>query len=152
MFTLFRQRRINLNFKKSFLNYSFIILLEQRVDSLNLFTSEKKLAAIITFRFSKTLRQLKTFLKLIDWLRSFIFKYVQRANSLQQKKTNLIKKILKKSKNHSRKHQFDISFYESIEEKIRAFKNLQKTFFNPIFLIHFDFNRRLYIDLNAFKE
>ena len=66
MFTLFRQRRINLNLKKSFLNYSFVIFFKQRVDSLSLFTFEKKLAVIITLRFSKTLRQLKTFLEFID--------------------------------------------------------------------------------------
>ena len=82
MFTLFRQRRINLNFKKSFLNYFFVILFKQRVDSLSLFTFEKKVIVIMTLRFSKTLRQLKTFLGLIGWLRSFIFKYIQRANSL----------------------------------------------------------------------
>ena len=68
------------------------------------------------------------------------------------KKINFIKKIFKKSKNHFRKRQFDISFYEFIETEIRAFKNLQKAFFNFIFLIHFDLNRRFYIDLNAFKE
>ena len=65
---------------------------------------------------------------------------------------NLIKKILKKSKNHSRERQFDITFYKFIEIKIRAFKNLQKIFFNLIFLIHFDFNRYFYIDLNVFKK
>ena len=37
---------------------------------------------------------------------------------------NLIKKIFKKSKNHFRKRQFDISFYEFIKTKIQAFKNL----------------------------
>ena len=56
MFTLFRQKRINLNFKKSFLNYFFVILFGQRVDSLSLFTFEKKLAIITTLRFLKTLR------------------------------------------------------------------------------------------------
>ena len=66
MFILFRQKKINLNFKKSFLSYFFIILLKQRVDFLNLFTFEKKLVAIITLRFPKTLRQLKTFLRFID--------------------------------------------------------------------------------------
>ena len=65
---------------------------------------------------------------------------------------NLIKKIFKESKNYFRKRQFDIAFYEPIETKIQAFKDLQKAFFNLIFLIHFDFNRHFYIDLNAFKE
>ena len=55
MFIFFRQKKINLNFKKSFLDYFFVIFLEQRVDFLNLFTFEKKFAIIITFRFLKTL-------------------------------------------------------------------------------------------------
>ena len=55
MFILFRQRKINLNLKKLFLNYFFVILFGQRIDFLNLFTFEKKLVVIMTFRFSKIL-------------------------------------------------------------------------------------------------
>ena len=63
MFTLFRQKRINLNFKKSFLNYFSVILLEQRIDSLNLFTFEKKLIVIMTLRFLKNITIIKNFFK-----------------------------------------------------------------------------------------
>ena len=55
IFTFFHQKRINLNLKKLFLNYFFVILFEQRVDFLSLFIFEKKLVIIITLRFSKTL-------------------------------------------------------------------------------------------------
>ena len=56
MFIFFHQKKINLNFKKSFLNFFFMILFEQRIDFLNLFTFKKKLIIIITLRFLKTLR------------------------------------------------------------------------------------------------
>ena len=66
MFFLFRQRRINLNFKKSCLNYSFVILLKQRIDFLNLFISKEKLTIITSFNFLKSLYKIKTFLELIE--------------------------------------------------------------------------------------
>ena len=66
MFSLFRERRINFNFKKLFLKYPFVTLLKQRVDFLNLFISKKKFAAIFSFQFPKFFRKLKTFLKLIE--------------------------------------------------------------------------------------
>ena len=66
MFKLFQQRRISLNLKKSFLDYSSVILLEQRVDSLGLFTSKEKLTVITSLHFPKSLRELETFLKLTE--------------------------------------------------------------------------------------
>ena len=152
MFALFRQHRISLNLKKSFLDYLSVTLLEQRVNFLDLFTSEEKLKIIISLRFPKSLRKLETFLRLIRWLRSFIFRYAQRVNALQQRKIELIKTILKEFKDHARKRQSSISVYESTESEVKSFQDLQKAFSSLIFLIHFDFSRRLYIDLDVFKE
>ena len=152
MFALFREKRISLNPKKSFLGYPSVVLLGQRVDSLGLSTSEEKLAAITSLRFPKTLRELETFLGLTGWLRSSIPKYAQRANALQQRKTELTKTIPKESKGHTRKRQSGSSFYEPTEAEIRAFKDLQGAFASPTFLIHFDPSRKLYIDLDASKE
>ena len=64
LFTLFRERRIYLNPKKTFLGYPSIILLGQRIDSLKLSTSEEKLATISALRFPRILRELETFLGL----------------------------------------------------------------------------------------
>ena len=36
--------------------------------------------------------------------------------------------------------------------EIKIFKNFQKAFINLTFLIYYDFNHKLYIDFNAFKE
>ena len=65
-FTLFRQRRINLNPKKSFLRYSFITLLDQKINSLNLSTIKKKFAVITSLHFPISLRKLKTFFDLTN--------------------------------------------------------------------------------------
>lgn len=152
MFTLFRQRRISLNPKKSFLGYPSVTLLGQRVDSLGLSTSEEKLAAITSLRFPKSLRELETFLGLTGWLRSSIPRYAQRANPLQQRKTELTKVIPKEAKGHARKRHSSSSYYEPTEAEVKAFQDLQEAFSSPTFLIHFDPSRRLYIDLDASKE
>ena len=46
-FSLFNQYRLTLNEKKSFLEYSIITLLRQRVDELRMTTSEEKIAVIL---------------------------------------------------------------------------------------------------------
>ena len=152
MFSLFRERRISLNPKKSFLGYPSVILLGQRVDSLGLSTSEEKLAAITSLRFPQSLRELETFLGLTGWLRSSIPRYAQRANPLQQRKTDLTKKIPKGAKGHSRKRETNASQYDPTESELHSFRDLQNAFSSPTFLIHFDPSRRLYIDLDASKE
>ena len=66
IFSLFRERRISLNSKKFFLEYSLIILLGQRVNFLDLSTSKEKLAAITSLRFPQSLRELEIFLRLTN--------------------------------------------------------------------------------------
>ena len=66
IFQLFVSKRVNLIFNKSFLNYSFIMLFEQRVDNFDLSISVEKITIIIFLRFSQSLKNLKHFLDLID--------------------------------------------------------------------------------------
>ena len=66
IFQLFVNKRVNLISNKSFLNYSFIMLFEQRVDNFDLSISIEKITTIIFLRFSQSLKNLKHFLDLID--------------------------------------------------------------------------------------
>ena len=75
IFELFRQRRVSLLSIKSFIDYLSVILLDQRVDRLDMFISREKIQAITKIRFSETLRDLEIFLSLIEWLRSLIPRY-----------------------------------------------------------------------------
>ena len=86
IFQLFRDKRMSLTSIKFYVNYSSVILLNQRINNLNMFTFAKKIITIISLQFSYILRNLKIFLNLIKWLRSLIFYYAQRASSLQKKK------------------------------------------------------------------
>ena len=66
IFELFRSKRVSLSPIKSFINYPSVILLDQRVDKLDMFTSQKKIQAITSLRFLETLRDLEIFLGLIE--------------------------------------------------------------------------------------
>ena len=66
VFQLFRNKRVSLFSIKSYLNYSSIILLKQRINNLNMFTFAEKIIAITFLRFSYILRDLKIFLNLIE--------------------------------------------------------------------------------------
>ena len=151
LFQMFRVKRINLAIDKSFLFYSSITLLNQKINSLDMFISAEKIIAIISLRFSFNLRNLKIFMKLIDWFRSFISRYVQRVQSLQKRKITLTKKVI--VSDSTRKRQTNkTQLYDSTHEKRATFRNLQVAFVSSTFFIHFDRKRRLYIDLNAFKQ
>ena len=93
IFRLFQKRRINLTSIKFYLSYSFIILLRQKIDSLKLFIIVEKITIIISLQFSVSLRELKYFLKLTDWLRHCIERFVQLTQSLQVKKTSMTKQL-----------------------------------------------------------
>ena len=65
-FSLFNQYRLTFNEKKSFLEYSIITLLRQRVDELRMTTSEEKIAVILNLQFLKMLKNLKMYLRLTE--------------------------------------------------------------------------------------
>ena len=151
LFQMFRTKRINLAVTKFFLAYSSITLLNQRIDSLNMSTTVEKIVAIISLRFSFNLRDFEIFMKLIDWLRSSIFRYAQRVQSLQKRKITLTKSVT--VSDFARKRQtIKTQLYDFTHEKRVVFRNLQIAFVSSTFLIHFDRKRRLYIDLNVFKQ
>ena len=76
VFDMLRQNNIFIKSSKAFLDYSFVRLLDQKIDSFELSTSEKKLRAIAKLSFSKILRQLEIYLDLTDWLRDYVSFYV----------------------------------------------------------------------------
>ena len=158
IFQLFANKRVNLTLNKSFLNYSFIMLFEQRVDNLDLSTSIEKITIIIFLRFSQSLKNLKHFLDLIDWLRHCINRYEQLIETLQVKKTTLIKQlsnitIIDKTLEFARKSMSNrLSIDKLTTEELVFFRQLQDVFSISIFLAHFNSNRQLYIDFDVSKR
>jgi hypothetical protein len=142
---------VALNFKKIFLEYSFIFLLNQIVDALNLITVAKNSTIIVNLAFSLTLKKLKIYLNLIDYLRVYVLWYAQTSLSLQKLKILLFKDSFVKSK--SRKvFAKKISINQFIEVEQRSYEHLQKMFSKKSFLRHFDLKRKLFIDVDTSKK
>lgn len=152
IFDLFCAWCVSLISNKSFLDYSSIILLNQWVNSLRIFTFKNKIKIIISLQFSDNLRDLKTFLDFIEWLCFSILWYAQRAWFLQKRKTTLFKEVsnIKDSKVIQR-WITDKQFYESMNKELETFSDLKNVFSVSTFLAHFDLKRQLYINLDAFK-
>ena len=102
IFSFFDKWNITLKASKTYFEYFIVILLKQKMNSFDLIISAKKFKIIIDLFFSKTLKTLKIYFKIIEYLRNYIFYYAQKSNVLNQRKTVLLrnesnKKNVKKS-------------------------------------------------------
>lgn len=151
IFKLFKRMNIFIKPNKIYLGYSFVALLEQKMNNLKLITTKKKLEAIFKLRFSITLKLLKWYLELTRWIRNYVLYYAQLLNSLQ------IRKILmlcdSSSKGIARKRfNLDIRLNIFFEVKLQTYRSLQEIFSKSIFLVHHDRIRQLYVDVDASHE
>ena len=150
IFQTFKANNISVNFKKTFLDYFSVTLFEQHVISLEFFIDEFKLRTIANFKFSSILNQLKTYLDLIEWFKQYIQKFAAIFKSLQDKKTELLRNAFKIE--NARKIYFSkIRFVES-DKEIEAFDRIQESLSKSTYLIHFNCNRQLYVDLDSNKK
>ena len=152
IFELFQRKRVNLSPTKSFLGYPSITLLGQRVDSLGMSTSAEKIAAITSLHFPENLKDLDYFLGLTGWLRHCEERYAQLAQPLTARKTALTKLVATSSGNARKRQSTQLKVADPTPEEISAFNQLQDVFAGPTFLVHFDPERRLFIDLDASKR
>ncbi len=149
LFRIFLRKEIIINSFKTFLEYQSVILLEQRVNVLELITIEEKFKAIAFLQFSKNLIALKRYLELTDYLRNKIYFFADVAKSLQELKI----KLLKDSSIENRRKKFtNKTRIISTNKKMTSFLLLQKNLTRVTLLIHFDKSKWLWINLNEFKE
>ena len=91
-------------------------------------------------------------------MRHCVYWYIQKTLSLQIKKIAFTHQLSKHDnkwsviKSMRKKHVIKLILNNFSNEKITAFKLLQRKLKNSIFLMHFNFDRRLYIDLNVLKK
>ena len=151
IFVLFKRMNIAFKFIKKILKYFTIFLLNQRVNNLNLIIVIDKLKVIFNLIFSQTFKQLEIYLSKIDYFRQYVFYYVQKILSLQQRKIRLFKETFIKNKfrqQHNRRTSIDALF----DVEINFFDQLQIAFNRSTFLIHFDKTRVLYLNVDVFKN
>ena len=96
MFEELAFKEICLLSEKFFLNYLFIYLLSQQVDTLKLITVKAKLIVIMNLKFLYTFIQLKKYLNMTDYLHQYISHYAVIVKSLQLCKTLLNQCLCKK--------------------------------------------------------
>ena len=103
-------------------------------------------------KFSTTLRDLKIYFEFTEWLQKHVLSYVQKSESLQDKKTLLLK-LSSSNKDRQRKNYSDRTFLKNFTNaKLKFYNQIQKSFARFIFFIHFDCIRTLYADIDAFKQ
>jgi hypothetical protein len=150
-FVLFDKLNITLKTKKTHFEYLSILLLRQKIDNLKLITTKNKLKVIVKLFFLKTFKNLKTYLKMIDWLKDHVAYYASKVESLQDRKTNLLKKDSVKKK--SRK---SFNFKTLIENlslvELNAYNQLQFDFSRARWLTHYSRMRQLYADVDVSRK
>ena len=113
-------------------------------------TVEAKLAAITQLAFSRSLKDLEAYLRLIGYLRQYILYYAQVARLLQECKT-LLNWSMNVEVNACQKIVTRTYITTPTDRKLNAFHHLQQLFSQPSILLHYNPSRQLYINLDASK-
>ena len=137
VFVILQHNNIFIKFNKVFLNYSFVVLLKQKINSFDFFINIEKLKTITKIQFFKTLRLLKTYLNFINYFRKYVFFYVNILKFLQIKKTKLLKLFL--VADNARKffaNRIKIKNVTSLKKKV--FRIFQLLLFVSTYFIHYN--------------
>ena len=148
IFSILTENNIIVNSLKAFIEFSFVTLLEQRMTSLKLSIEAEKMKVISSLSFSRIFDELNIYLEFTNWLKQYVSNYVARSESLQNRKTTLLKSA-SKVENAKKSYIFRTKLLQSTTNEIAAFKYIQHHFFNKRYFVHFDSIRQLYIDLNS---
>ena len=148
IFEIFTKYNTFIKSTKIFLEYFDVVLLRQRINALKLIITEERLRTIAKIKFSATFKDLKHYLKLIDYIRNQIYYYFAIVKSLQNLKTSL----LKSSSIANRKKFISKIKIVSTHKNMLVFENLQKTISKFSMLYYFVSSKILWINFNTFKE
>ena len=128
IFFVLTNNNVFIKFTKTFLNYFNMLLLKQKMNSFELVIVENKLKTIAKLNFFRILRQLKSYLNIINWLRNYVYFYANIFAFFQRRKIELLRHnsiveiVRRLFVNKTRIKQF-------IELKIIFFKVIQKILF-----------------------
>ena len=123
LYDIFLHYNISIQPTKSYLNHPDVALLGQRVNSLGLTTSDKKLKAVRLLKYPETLGALEYYLGLTSYFRLYIHFYAQLASPLQALKTSLLKSALE-SDQQCRAYTSKIRLQPPSAKELAAFEAL----------------------------
>ena len=152
IFQLLNFYDIRLSFKKSYFDYFTITLLSQKMNAFDLTITTNKFVVIANLKYFHILKDLKIYFEFTEWLKSYIIWYAQKFESLQRRKTFLLREF-SFSKNRQRKmYSVKIQLTTTTIVELKSYRQLQKVFRKITLLVHHDSIRPLYIDVNVFKR
>ena len=89
---------------------------------------------------------------MIDWSRNFVSYYAQKFDALSKRKIMLLK-VLSSNVDKTRKNfNKRISINHSTKTEKNSYRQLQSSFSRFSWLVHQDFNRILYVDVDEFRK
>ena len=148
IFNVLTDNNIVVNSLKTYIEFSSITLLRQRVTFLNLSTNAEKLKAISNLIFSRTFEEFEIYLEFTKWFKQYISNYTVKSESFQNRKIELLK-FVSKVDNVRKFYVLKIKIQNSSSKKIVSFDYIQHHLFNKKYFVYFEFERQLYIDLNS---
>ena len=123
IFLLFDKLNITFKFSKIYLSYSIISLLNQKINRFEVFIVQKKLVAILRFKFFRTLKNLKIYLNIIDYLRDYVTFYTQKIDVLRQRKIMLLKNVSFNKERVKKNFNRRISVHDSSLNEMNFYNN-----------------------------
>ena len=151
LFQVFTSVNVSISPTKTFLGYPDVNLLGQRVNSFGLSTASEKLKTISSLTYPSTVGDLEYYLGLTGYLRNYVHMYAQRAKSLQELKTLMLKTAPTQG-NPRRAFASRTRLPEPTPLEKASFDSLQTALAQPTLLAYFNPSRKLWIDLDASKE
>lgn len=136
---------------KLFLNYPDVGLLRQRVNSLRLTISDKKLKAIYFLTYPNMLRALEYYLGFTGYLQGYIHIYAQLAAPFQELKRLLLRHTPVASQQR-RAYTSKTKLGPLTIQELASFQSIQEALSQLWILVHHDLEKVLWIDLDPSKE
>ena len=97
------------------------------MDNFELTTTTEKLKTITNLSFSKTLKDLKTYLNMIEYLKNYVPYYAQKSESLNKRKIDLLKNGPLQKNARKNFNQKTLMKYSS-QKKLNVYDQLKTTF------------------------
>ena len=151
IFDIFKVNNIFIKSKKIFIDYFIVYLLNQKIDFLKLIIVEKKFKAISRLFFSIILQLLKTYLNFTNWLRDYIFWYIEMFKSYQTLKIELFHNEFVID-NNNKIYFRNIRIKNSFIEKLTFFQTFQSLLIKFFYFVYSNFRRKLYVDFDSNKK
>ena len=126
-------------------------MLNQKIDFLKLIIVEKKFKAISRLFFSIILQLLKTYLNFTNWLRDYIFWYIEMFKSYQTLKIELFHNEFVID-NNNKIYFRNIRIKNSFIEKLTFFQTFQSLLIKFFYFVYSNFRRKLYVDFDSNKK